>query len=580
MRTLKGLFTVLLSLCTTVVTAHDFEVDGIFYNILSETDKTVAVTYKGTYFLEYSNGYTGRVTLPESVTYNGNTYCVTSIGGYAFSRCDSLTSIEIPNSVTNIGNFAFERCTSLTSIIIGDSVTSIGKEAFDYTPWYNNKPEGVVYAGKVLYKYKGTMPADTSITVKNGTLGIADFAFEYCDGLTSIEIPNSVTNIGQYAFDGCTGLTSIEIPNSVTNIGERAFSGCDGLTSIEIPNSVTSIGEGAFLWCDSLTSIEIPNSVTSIGEGAFQWCYSLTSVEIPNSITSIGDWTFQGCSSLTSIVIPTSVTSIGNSAFSDCSGLTSIEIPNSVTSIGREAFHATPWYNNQPNGVVYASKVLYKYKGAMPANTSITIKDGTVGITDYAFEYCTRLINIEIPNSVTSIGDYAFVHCYGLISIEIPNSVTSIGNSTFEGCTGLKSVVIGDGVTSIGDYAFYYCSNVETLYVGSSVASIGGYAFEGCEKITEIKVALEKPIRGSANIFAEAVYDNATLYVPTGTKSLYEKREPWNLFFYIVEMDFTGVEELKAEGGNVKAIYDLQGRVVENPTNGIYIIDGKKVLVK
>ena len=216
----------------------------------------------------------------------------------------------------------------------------------------------------------------------------------------------------------------------------------------------------------------------------------------------------------------------------------------------------------------------------MPANTSITIKDGTVGITDYAFEYCTRLINIEIPNSVTSIGDYAFVHCYGLISIEIPNSVTSIGNSTFEGCTGLKSVVIGDGVTSIGDYAFYYCSNVETLYVGSSVASIGGYAFEGCEKITEIKVALEKPIRGSANIFAEAVYDNATLYVPTGTKSLYEKREPWNLFFYIVEMDFTGVEELKAEGGNVKAIYDLQGRVVENPTNGIYIIDGKKVLVK
>ncbi len=562
MKKLKHLFTALLFLCCVgTATAYDFEVGGIYYNILSETDKTVAVTYKGTYFLEYSNGYTGRVTLPESVTYNGNKYCVTSIGGYAFSRCDSLTSIEIPNSVTNIGNFAFERCTSLTSIIIGDSVTSIGKEAFDYTPWYNNKPEGVVYAGKVLYKYKGTMPADTSITVKNGTLGIADFAFEYCDGLTSIEIPNSVTNIGQYAFDGCTGLTCIEIPNSVTNIGERAFSGCDGLTSIEIPNSVTSIGEGAF-----------------------QWCYSLTSVEIPNSITSIGDWTFQGCSSLTSIVIPTSVTSIGNSAFSDCSGLTSIEIPNSVTSIGREAFHATPWYNNQPNGVVYASKVLYKYKGAMPANTSITIKDGTVGITDYAFEYCTRLINIEIPNSVTSIGDYAFVHCNGLISIEIPNSVTSIGNSTFEGCTGLKSVVIGDGVTSIGDYAFCYCSNVETLYIGSSVASIGGYAFEGCEKITEIKVALENPISGSDNIFANAVYENATLYVPTGTEPLYQKCAPWNLFSNIAEMDFTGIDEVldevKGENREVKTIYDLQGRKVDTLNKGLYIIDGKKVLVK
>ena len=90
----------------------------------------------------------------------------------------------------------------------------------------------------------------------------------------------------------------------------------------------------------------------------------------------------------------------------------------------------------------------------------------------------------------------------------------------------------------------------------------------------------EKPIRGNAYIFANAVYDNATLYIPNGTKSLYEKREPWNLFFDIAETDFTGIDDIEAENGNVRNVYDLQGRVVENPTNGIYIINGKKTFVK
>ena len=111
----------------------------------------------------------------------------------------------------------------------------------------------------------------------------------------------------------------------------------------------------------------------------------------------------------------------------------------------------------------------------------------------------------------------------------------------------------------------------------------------------EIKIGLEKPIRGATNIFADAVYDNAILYVPIGTKSLYEKREPWNLFFYVVEMDFTGIDEVfnevKGENGTngrrpeglkakVKTIYDLQGRKVEVPSEGLYIIDGHKVIVK
>ena len=107
---LKHLFTALLLLYAMVVSAHDFEVDGIYYNILSEEEKTVEVTYGGDYSNSYSNEYTGSVVIPESVTYNGATYSVTSIGKEAFSGCIWLRSITIPNSVTSIGEFAFHGC--------------------------------------------------------------------------------------------------------------------------------------------------------------------------------------------------------------------------------------------------------------------------------------------------------------------------------------------------------------------------------------------------------------------------------------------------------------------------------------
>ncbi len=254
----------------------------------------------------------------------------------------------------------------------------------------------------------------------------------YRKDIKTVVIKDGVTSIGRDAFLGCSGLTSIEIPNSVTSIGNLAFHSCSSLTSIEIPNSVTSIGGAAFQYCSGLTSIEISNSVTSIGGGAFSFCSGLTSIEIPNSVTSIGDNAFEYCSRLTSVTIGNSVTSIGDYAFEYCSRLTSIEIPNSVTSIGDYAFHNTAWYNNQPNGLIYAGKVVYKYKGTMPDNTNITIKEGTLGIAGEAFYGCSGLTSIEIPNSVTSIGDDAFYGCSGLASVTVElESPLTIGYSTF-----------------------------------------------------------------------------------------------------------------------------------------------------
>ena len=340
-------------LLSATATAHDFEVDSIYYNIINNNE--VEVTYGRSYYFHYL--YSGTVTIPATVTYDGNTYSVTAIGDYAFSRCpgltgvdipnsvteigygafaycDGLTSIDIPNSVTSIGYEAFMDCTGLTSIDIPNSVTAISSYAFYNTAWYDNQPDGLVYAGMVAYKYKGTMPSGTNMTLKEGTLGIAVCAFMECPGLTSIVIPNSVTEVGVLAFMDCPGLTSIVvesgnprydsrnncnaiiesasntlfvgckntiIPNSVTSIGDWAFAGCDGLTSIDIPNSVTSIGDCAFLGCDGLTSIDIPNSVTPIGDNAFTDCIGLASIVIPNSLTEVDDFAFAECTGLTDV---------------------------------------------------------------------------------------------------------------------------------------------------------------------------------------------------------------------------------------------------------------------------------------
>ena len=532
-------------LLPATATAYDFEVDGIYYNI---NGNEATVTDGGS----YSNRYSGSVAIPATVTYNGTTYSVTSIGESAFSWCMGLTSIDIPNSVTTIGKCAFEYCMNLPSVVIPNSVTSIGESAFENCSGLTsiNIPNLVTAICNGAF---GGCRCLTSIVIPNSVTSIGESAFWGCEGLTSIVIPNSVTTIGNGAFGGCRCLTSVVIPNSVTSIGNRAFSGCYSLTSVVIPNSVTEIGESTFENCTGLTSIDIPNSVTSIGNNAFTWCSSLTSVVIPNSVTEIGDEAFSWCSGLTSIVvasenprydsrnncnaiietanntlivgckntiIPNSVTSIGNRAFFGSTGLTSIDIPNSVTSIGNEAFvysgltsinipnsvtsiggeafYGTDWYYNQPDGLVYAGMVAYKYKGMMPNGTSITLKEGTLGIAGYAFVGCTGLTSIDIPNSVISIGETAFYQCTGLTSIVIPNSVTSIGYGVFSRCTGLASIVVASGnprYDSRNNCNAIIETASNTLIVGckntiipNSVTKIGDYAFFGCTGLTSIDI--------------------------------------------------------------------------------------------
>lgn len=210
--------------------------------------------------------------------------------------------------------------------------------------------------------------------------------------------------------------------------------------------------------------------------------------------------------------------------FEGCNKLTNIKIPENVNSIGNSAFWGTKWYENQPDGAVYIGNVFYAYKGEMPANTNVAIKDGTLGIACSAFRNCTNLVSVTIPSSVTNIGGH--------------NAYPNIGfDGPFDGCTGLNSVITK--ITS--PRAF----DNDTFY------SSGG-----------------------------SIYSNAILYVPKGTIDLYKSTEGWNNFMNIVDTDPTGINKVMFNGGKNALIFDLQGRRVSQPQKGINIIGGKKVIVK
>ena len=474
----RTLFFMLLSvyLSAPAAWAYDFEADGIYYNILSSDDKTVAVTYRS-YSFGYSSDYSGDVTIPATVTHNGTEYRVTSIGSSAFSGCTDLTEITIPNSVTSIGYGAFSGCTGLKNLRIEDGTKTLSLgTSYSATP-FDNCPLDKVYLGRNIdYSYE-------QYNIRHDD----DSPFRNKESLVSLTIGNQVTAIGKSAFSGCTGMTEITIPNSVTTIDEKAFSGCTNLKNLKIEDGTKTLGLSTLSYStpfddcpldtvylgrnisygryDSpfennkhLVSLTIGNQVTSIGRSAFDGCSYLHEVTIPNSVTAIDERAFSGCSSLKTVTIPNSVTTIGDRAFWDCDGLTEITIPESVTSIGK-----------------------------------------------CAFEFCDGLTSVTIPESVTSIDDGAFSYCTGLKEIYFNakncRATISWNGSKFSDLKNDVELHIGKNVKyiptiatkfSVSTYLTVYfnadscvsgCFNNEALrsvHIGENVRYIPSCAFSGC----------------------------------------------------------------------------------------------------
>ena len=512
------LITIVALLCSLTASAHDFVVDGIYYNITSSTNLTVGVTYGGSSYSEYSNEYSGTVIIPSTVTHNSNTYNVTSIGNYTFRDCSSLTSITIPESVTSIENYAFDNCSTLKEVIFenGDKTLSLGYNQFN---GINNLGQGLfddcplksVYLGRNLnYRsdnYSGYSP------------------FYYKTQLTTLTISDNVTSIGSFAFNGCMGLESIIIPESVMNIGSSAFESCHKLYKVvNYSNLSLSVGSSSYGYIAYYAKHVIKGSeLTTIGDFQFSTSNGVHYLEnyigqeqnivLPNDYNGanyqIGTCAFYGYNNLYSVTIVSRVLSIGSCAFSivpkKTIWLTNTPPTGYANANGSINYVANNQYTSLSNVQIYPYlSSMFEVDGVkyVPVSPS----ERTCHAIDCAYDSTVEIINVgettsfkgvamkvtevmpytfygnnhikEVAMShLGNIGNYAFYNCDSIKTVNVSNQ-GNIGSQAFCNCDAIESATISNQ-GDIGEQAFYDCDGIKTIEVNNR-GSIGTRAFYGC----------------------------------------------------------------------------------------------------
>ena len=457
---------------------------------------------------------------------------VSSQSSYTFSLPAKDVAYTAKFAVRDeMSNFAFtstfDECAitgikdkSLTDITIPDYVTSIYSSAF-------SECKNIISATMPTFAI-GYIPQDSlqTVVLTSGEF-IGNNAFQNCSSLTSVTIGNSVTSIGGRAFFGCTDLTSIVVEE------ENPLYHSDGNCLIETESKTLVTG------CKT-SVVPDDGSVTSIGDYAFNGCTGLTSITIPDSVTSIGDYAFYVCSGLTSVTIPNSVTSIGMGAFEGCDSLESITIPFvGATKEGTSGTHF---------GYIFGASSSGYNENYVPTSLKEVVITGGTSILNSAFEGCSGLMSVTIPDSVTSIEESAFEGCSKITFATMPTlaidyipqnslqtvvltSGESIGDYAFSNCSSLTSVTLPDSVTSIGSYAFYGCSGLTSVTIGNGVTSIGGRAFMGCHKLAEVynKSSLDITTENSENGYV--AYYAKNVYTEEGGSWFTDTADGFRLFY-------------------------------------------------
>lgn len=477
---------------------------GAFANCTNLTEvklsnKLTSVVYK--MFLNCTSLKT--VTVPDSVV---------SVADGAFENCTALSEISLPNAVTYIGLDAFY-CSGLTKISLPQQLEHIDSRAFEKSQLKSiSIPESVSY---ISLRAFASTPL-TSLTLPSTDVVIGNEAFAHT-GLTELTIPSGPV-LRSYVFGDCQNLKKVTIAEGRTALEYEIFSGCTALETVVLPTTLNGINESALSKCTSLKNITLPENLTVIGEGAFSDCKSLVTLNLPQSIRKIEGGAFMNCG-LTSVKLPDNLEYLGYGAFSGCP-LSELEIKN-ISEIGGETFCGAEI-------------------------TKIILPDTVTTIAYRAFADCSKLLDIEIPDSVISISGDSFENTawsnthadgemylnkafysykgkmppensvlqvkdgtktiadylakmadesfrLGLSRLVLPNGLLHIGEASFENCRVLKSVNIPESVTEIGSYAFAGCESLEKIYIPASVEQIGHLAFINCDSLTEITVSPDNP---------------------------------------------------------------------------------------
>lgn len=428
------------------------------------------------------------------------------IGGWAFKFSD-LESVTIPASIRECV-MAFEQVSALTNVTIAEGVEVIDSWAFHDTDMTEITIPGSVKLidTDAFWECTGL----ESVTLNDGLETIGGRAFGSCKSLESIAIPSSVTSIGSSAFSDCLCLEFASLPDKLTEIAGGLFSGCSSLKAIEIPENVTRVGHWAFRDCKSLTSVSLPDGLRDVFDEAFSGCKALERVELPSSVTNIGEKTFYECTWLRSVTIHSNVTNIDDEAFSYCSRLRFVHVDEGDAERVKKMLERT-------DSQIDMSKIRFlginEPEPELPLVWTYTVSDGEATITGVD----PAEGDLEMPSSIDGyvvrrIASGAFSGWEYIRSMKLPETLRDIGGKlydrgAFEGCSGLVSLTIPDAVTNITKFAFRNCTSLERIDFGLGDIALGERVFEGCTSLKEIRL--------TANILSwqgSVVYDR--LFAP------------------------------------------------------------------
>ena len=549
---LLSLFVMLLS---QLGFAHDFMVDGICYNIISDEYRLCEVTYfkKQTGAIK-RNFYKDVVFVPGTVDFGGNSYFVSAIGACAFSENDELLSVVMPNTIRVIGNSAFSGCRQMKSITIPKSVEHIESGAFcalESLSYLSVDEDNPIYDSRggcnaIIESATNTLLYGCRTTViPHGVEVIAMNAFGIvCNtGPFALDIPASVKVIDYCAFQTCDWLVGVTLHDGLERIGDGAFRHTS-IERITIPATVTQIEPSAFANTKKLKSIKVKRGnkvydsrgacnaiVESARDRLVQAC---ARTKIPEGIKVIGRNAFKGVEK-GSVDIPSSVIEIENGAFFGCGLRGTLVIPGSVKSIGKYAFTAC-------RGI-----------------DSLVVEEGCERIAASAFSLCSALRHAKLPSTLKEFGrgsEYVLVFdgCSLLERIELPNENPTYycnGDVIIEKST--LAVVAGCGLghcqinKALGEYrpkkiakgAFWGMQYLTALWLPGTIEEIEEGAFYDCPAIEFIYCANEIPPLLDKNFglvnssWHLPVQERAVLIVPEGSLEAYRNAPGWKEFKHI-----------------------------------------------